>query len=51
LVDSQIQSIILKVEAWQHPGRHGAGVLYLLLRVLHLHLKAAKRRFTFKQLG
>ena len=25
LVGSEIQSIIIKVGAWQHPGRHGAG--------------------------
>jgi hypothetical protein len=25
LTDSEVQSIAIKVEAWQHPGRHGAG--------------------------
>jgi hypothetical protein len=25
LTGSEVQSIIIKVEAWQHPGRHGAG--------------------------
>jgi hypothetical protein len=25
LTDSEIQSIFIKVRAWQHPGRHGAG--------------------------
>jgi hypothetical protein len=25
LTGSEIQSIIIKVKAWQHPGRHGAG--------------------------
>jgi hypothetical protein len=25
LTDSEVQSIVIKVEAWQHPGRHGAG--------------------------
>jgi hypothetical protein len=25
LIDSEVQSIIIKAEAWQHPGRHGAG--------------------------
>jgi hypothetical protein len=30
------------VGTWQHPGRHGAEEL----RVLHLHLKAARRRLT-----
>jgi hypothetical protein len=25
LTGSEVQSIIIKVEAWQHPGSHGAG--------------------------
>jgi hypothetical protein len=25
LTSSEVQSIIIKVGAWQHPGRHGAG--------------------------
>jgi hypothetical protein len=25
LTCSEVQSIIIKVEAWQHPGRHGTG--------------------------
>jgi hypothetical protein len=25
LIGSEVQSIIVKMEAWQHPGRHGAG--------------------------
>jgi hypothetical protein len=25
LTDSEVQSIIIKVGAWQHPGRHGTG--------------------------
>jgi hypothetical protein len=25
LTDSEVQSIIIKVDAWQYPGRHGAG--------------------------
>jgi hypothetical protein len=25
LTGSEVQSIIIKEEAWQHPGRHGAG--------------------------
>jgi hypothetical protein len=25
LTGSEVQSIIIKVEAWQYPGRHGAG--------------------------
>jgi hypothetical protein len=25
LIGSEVQSIIIMVGAWQHPGRHGAG--------------------------
>jgi hypothetical protein len=25
LTGSEVQSIIIKVRTWQHPGRHGAG--------------------------
>jgi hypothetical protein len=25
LTGSEVQSIIIKVGSWQHPGRHGAG--------------------------
>jgi hypothetical protein len=25
LTGSEVQSIIIKVEAWQYPGRHGTG--------------------------
>jgi hypothetical protein len=25
ITGSEIQSVIIKVGAWQHPGRHGAG--------------------------
>jgi hypothetical protein len=25
LLDSEVQSIIIKMGAWQHPGKHGAG--------------------------
>jgi hypothetical protein len=25
LTGSEVQSIIIKVESWQYPGRHGAG--------------------------
>jgi hypothetical protein len=25
LIGSEVQSIIIKVGTWQHPGRHGAG--------------------------
>jgi hypothetical protein len=33
LTGSDVQSIIIKAGAWQHPGKHGAS------RVLHLHLR------------
>jgi hypothetical protein len=26
LTDSEVQPLTIKVGAWQHPGRHGAGV-------------------------
>jgi hypothetical protein len=26
LTDSDVQSIIIKAGAWQHPSRHGAGI-------------------------
>jgi hypothetical protein len=48
LTGSEVQSIIIKVGAWQYPGRHGAG---MELRVLHLHPKAASGRLTSRQLG
>jgi hypothetical protein len=44
---SEIQSIIIHVGAWQHPGRHGAAEM----RVLHLHLEAASRILTSRKLG
>jgi hypothetical protein len=47
LKGSEIQSIIIKAGAWQHPVRHGAGGAK---RVLHLHLKAANGRLTSRQL-
>ena len=47
LTGSEVQSIILKAGTWQHPGRHGAG----RARVLDLHLKAASRILTSRQLG
>jgi hypothetical protein len=48
LTGSEVQSTIIKVGAWQHPGRHGAGGAE---RVLHLHLKASRRRLASRQLG
>jgi hypothetical protein len=45
LTGSEVQSIIIKVGAWQHPG-----MVWAELRVLHLHLKAA-RRLASRQLG
>jgi hypothetical protein len=47
LIGSEVQSIIIKVGTWQHPGRLGAEEL----RVLHLHLKAARRRLASRKLG
>jgi|UPI0000F4AFE4 hypothetical protein len=46
LTGSEVQSII-KVGAWQHPGR---GMMQAELKVLHLHLKAASGRLTSRQL-
>jgi hypothetical protein len=40
LTGSEVQSFIIKVGTWPHPGRHGAEEL----RVLHLHLKAPSGR-------
>jgi hypothetical protein len=45
---SEIQSIIIKVGTWQHPGRHSAGGAE---RSTDLHLKVARRRLTSNQLG
>jgi hypothetical protein len=42
----QVQSIIIKVGAWQYPGMAQAE-----LRVLFLHQKAASGRLTSRQLG
>ena len=47
LTGSEVQSIIIKAGAWQHLGRHGAG----MLEVLHLHLKVSRKRLASKQLG
>jgi hypothetical protein len=40
LTGSVVQSIIIKAEAWQHPG----SMVHEELRVRHLHLKFAKRK-------
>jgi hypothetical protein len=42
LTGSEIQSIIIKVGAWQYPGRHGAG----RAENSSLHPKAASGRLT-----
>jgi hypothetical protein len=47
LTGSEVQSIIVKARAWQHPSRHGEKEL----RVLHLYMKAASGRLTSRQLG
>jgi hypothetical protein len=46
LTDSEVQSIIIKVGAWQYPG-----MAQVELRVLCLHPKAASGRLTSRQLG
>jgi hypothetical protein len=46
LTGSEVQSIIIKVGAWQHPG-----MVQEELRVLCLHPKAASERLTPRQLG
>jgi hypothetical protein len=43
----EVPSSMIKAGAWQHPGRCGAGGA----RVLHLHLKAARRILASRQLG
>jgi hypothetical protein len=47
LTGSEVQSIIIKVGAWQYPGIMGQAEL----RVLHLHPMAASRRLTSRQPG
>ena len=47
LTSSEVQSIMIKVGAWHHPGRHGTEEL----RVLHLRMKAASRILVSRQLG
>jgi hypothetical protein len=41
LTGLEVQFSIIKVGTWQHSGRH----------VLHLHLKAVRRRLAFRKLG
>jgi hypothetical protein len=31
LTGSEVQIIIIEAEGWQHPGRHGTGVLRVLI--------------------
>jgi hypothetical protein len=47
LTGSEVQSIVIKVGAWQHPGRHDTGGA----ESSNLHLKAASRMLTSTQLG
>jgi hypothetical protein len=47
LTGSEVQSIIFKVGAWQHPGRHGAGGA----ESSDLYLKTASRVLASRQLG
>ena len=47
LTGSEVQSIIFKVGAWQHPSRHDAEKL----RVPPLVPKAARRKLSSRQLG
>jgi hypothetical protein len=46
LTGSEVQSIIIRAGAWQHLVRH----VREELRVLHLHLKAGRRRLASRQL-
>ena len=47
LIGSEVQSIIIKEGAWQHPGRHGAGGA----EISECCLKAASRILTSRQQG
>jgi hypothetical protein len=47
LTGSEVQTIIIKARAWQHPGRH----VVEEIRVLHLDLRDTMRRLTSRQLG
>jgi hypothetical protein len=51
LTGSEVQLIITKAGARQHPGRHGAGGAGRCLTVLHLHLKDARKKLASRQLG
>ena len=46
LTGLEVQPIIIKVGAWEHP----AGMVQAEMRVLHLHLKATRRRLAPRQL-
>jgi hypothetical protein len=48
LTGSEVQSIIIKVGAWQYPGRHGTGGAE---SSTYLHPKAASGRLTSRHLG
>jgi hypothetical protein len=47
LAGSEVQSIIIKVGTWQHPGRHGSGEAESSTS----YLKAASRILATRQLG
>jgi hypothetical protein len=47
LTGSEVQSIVIKAGAWQHPGRHGVGGTENSTFVS----KANRRRLTSRQLG
>jgi len=47
LTGSEVQSIIIKVGAWQHPGRHGTGNG----ESSSVHLQAASGILDSRQLG
>jgi hypothetical protein len=46
LTGSEVQSIIIKPETWQHPGRHGTGGA----ESSTFHLKATSRILTSRQI-
>jgi hypothetical protein len=48
LAGSEVQTIIIKVGAWQRPGRHGEGGAESYTSSSE---KAARRRLTSKKLG
>jgi hypothetical protein len=50
LIDSEVQSIIIKAGTWQHPGRHGAGEAESSTSS-DKDLKAASRTLTSRQIG